>query len=280
MEVAEILAALGWGGSVPPVEALRAAVERFDEVVDPLFMVLEVAADDPWIISQEEIWRLNYGFFIFAAKRHHPALAPLLGYLSWAEEDAHEITGDFLTEEAARVLAAVACGDGDAIVEATRRKSLLWMAADAMQRALGIMALEGEWPMDRFRAYLRTTFEEQLPDHTDEPSLAWATLAELVALTQVRELEAPVRELFLAGRIDHRFLPEEEFTAHLANPDSPRNFLEAHPAITDPAEAVVRWPGVWKTRSTAVPVRAAPRIGRNDPCLCGSGLKYKRCCGK
>lgn len=24
----------------------------------------------------------------------------------------------------------------------------------------------------------------------------------------------------------------------------------------------------------------APQIGRNDPCLCGSGKKYKTCCGK
>ncbi len=27
------------------------------------------------------------------------------------------------------------------------------------------------------------------------------------------------------------------------------------------------------------PVRAAPTPGRNDPCLCGSGKKYKRCHG-
>ena len=25
---------------------------------------------------------------------------------------------------------------------------------------------------------------------------------------------------------------------------------------------------------------SAPKVGRNDPCPCGSGLKYKRCCGK
>jgi SWIM/SEC-C metal-binding protein len=24
--------------------------------------------------------------------------------------------------------------------------------------------------------------------------------------------------------------------------------------------------------------RVAPRVGRNDPCLCGSGAKYKKCC--
>ncbi len=27
-------------------------------------------------------------------------------------------------------------------------------------------------------------------------------------------------------------------------------------------------------------VREGPRIGRNDPCHCGSGKKYKKCCGK
>lgn len=27
-------------------------------------------------------------------------------------------------------------------------------------------------------------------------------------------------------------------------------------------------------------VEMAPKIGRNDPCPCGSGLKYKKCCGK
>jgi len=28
------------------------------------------------------------------------------------------------------------------------------------------------------------------------------------------------------------------------------------------------------------PMAAAPRTGRNDPCPCGSGKKYKKCCGK
>jgi len=28
------------------------------------------------------------------------------------------------------------------------------------------------------------------------------------------------------------------------------------------------------------PLRAGPRVGRNEPCPCGSGKKYKRCCGR
>lgn len=27
-------------------------------------------------------------------------------------------------------------------------------------------------------------------------------------------------------------------------------------------------------------VRDQPKIGRNDPCLCGSQKKFKKCCGK
>jgi preprotein translocase subunit SecA len=30
----------------------------------------------------------------------------------------------------------------------------------------------------------------------------------------------------------------------------------------------------------AKPIRTGPKVGRNDPCPCGSGKKYKQCCGK
>ncbi len=41
--------------------------------------------------------------------------------------------------------------------------------------------------------------------------------------------------------------------------------------------------GTWLFTEGAM-VKAKPlcvnKVGRNDPCLCGSGLKYKKCCGK
>ena len=34
-------------------------------------------------------------------------------------------------------------------------------------------------------------------------------------------------------------------------------------------------------QAAPVPIRrTSPKIGRNDPCPCGSGKKYKKCCGK
>ncbi len=28
------------------------------------------------------------------------------------------------------------------------------------------------------------------------------------------------------------------------------------------------------------PVKVGKKVGRNDPCPCGSGKKYKHCCGR
>jgi len=45
---------------------------------------------------------------------------------------------------------------------------------------------------------------------------------------------------------------------------------KASDMVTEATEAV----------SKAKPVRSGPKVGRNDPCPCGSGKKYKQCCGK
>jgi hypothetical protein len=35
-----------------------------------------------------------------------------------------------------------------------------------------------------------------------------------------------------------------------------------------------------RTRPAARPAKGTPKVGRNEPCPCGSGKKYKKCCGK
>ncbi len=45
---------------------------------------------------------------------------------------------------------------------------------------------------------------------------------------------------------------------------------KASDIVSEAAEAVEK----------AKPVRAGPKVGRNDPCPCKSGKKYKQCCGK
>jgi SEC-C motif-containing protein len=43
--------------------------------------------------------------------------------------------------------------------------------------------------------------------------------------------------------------------------------------------------GLWYFKDGRPPapvqvIRQGPKIGRNDPCTCGSGKKYKKCCGR
>jgi preprotein translocase subunit SecA len=35
---------------------------------------------------------------------------------------------------------------------------------------------------------------------------------------------------------------------------------------------------IWHSRSEGTFVRETPKVGKNEPCPCGSGRKYKKCC--
>ena len=37
---------------------------------------------------------------------------------------------------------------------------------------------------------------------------------------------------------------------------------------------------LYKEQQESTTIRKEKKIGRNDPCPCGSGKKYKKCCGK
>lgn len=37
---------------------------------------------------------------------------------------------------------------------------------------------------------------------------------------------------------------------------------------------------LYKEQKSSTTIVKGPKVGRNDPCPCGSGKKYKKCCGK
>ncbi len=60
-----------------------------------------------------------------------------------------------------------------------------------------------------------------------------------------------------------------------------RKMLETGVDVTDEPEEEddFLWDD-WQPPVVQTYVRETPKIGRNDPCPCGSGKKYKKCCGK
>jgi preprotein translocase subunit SecA len=47
-----------------------------------------------------------------------------------------------------------------------------------------------------------------------------------------------------------------------------------------PSDVVSEAAAATEAQAKAKPVRTGPKVGRNDPCPCGSGKKYKNCCGR
>ena len=68
--------------------------------------------------------------------------------------------------------------------------------------------------------------------------------------------------------ITHVQVKREEEVADLAPKDNPKRLTMSHGReISEPEK-------------NQPETRSAPKIGRNDPCPCGSGKKFKQCCGQ
>ena len=65
-------------------------------------------------------------------------------------------------------------------------------------------------------------------------------------------------------------LPQTTVHETAAPFQDPASLAESSNVVTEANEELAK----------AQPVRAVPRVGRNDVCPCGSGKKYKKCCGQ
>ncbi|MNU08201.1 preprotein translocase subunit SecA [compost metagenome] len=52
------------------------------------------------------------------------------------------------------------------------------------------------------------------------------------------------------------------------------------PSLEEPEVAEEQGDVAVATATAVAPVRSEPKVGRNDPCPCGSGKKYKHCHGQ
>ncbi len=102
------------------------------------------------------------------------------------------------------------------------------------------------------------------------------------ALSALMRAQIPVRQ---QAPDEQGQQPERRPDVKEAAPDMPdryrqnnyRTSREARPGENAQRQAASAHQG---ERQPVMPVKAAPKIGRNDPCPCGSGKKYKNCHGK
>jgi preprotein translocase subunit SecA len=78
-----------------------------------------------------------------------------------------------------------------------------------------------------------------------------------------------------------KFFPQAEEEVRTPQRRAPRGRIQASKSDSTNI-GLNRGPEQNAPEATAkpIPVRVEERIGRNDPCYCGSGKKYKHCHGK
>ena len=135
----------------------------------------------------------------------------------------------------------------------------LWVehltAVDDMRRGIGLRAYSQRDPLNEFKVEAYRMFDE-LKD-TIRHDVTHTVFRVSVAREPVAQPVARVTE----GRLD------------LGGAAAAMAAEQADPG------AVERQWQRRRSRRAPQPVRAGPKIGRNDPCWCGSGKKYKRCHG-
>jgi len=274
-----------------PVEAIRAAqADRASAV--PIF----VGAVDQYLSTGGDACAQDALFFIFhllGEWREKSAYRPLARLLRRPGDEVESILGGAVTETTHRVMAAVFDGDPTPLYEVILDPEADEFIRANMLEAIAMVTLRGEMPRAEAVRFLRTCFAELDPQ---EECWIWEGWQSAIALLGLAELEPLVAQAFARGLISRSWLGFEDFEHDLRQAiDDPTALPRARgewSLFGETIEELSSWhcfrPEALKIEERASvlwdPFQSGPAInpfrnvGRNDPCPCGSGRKFKKCC--
>ena len=90
-----------------------------------------------------------------------------------------------------------------------------------------------------------------------------------------KAVDAVTAQALLESMVTSHNLPPEVVDAVRRGAEGAARAVQA-PAAAAPAAAAARAPAA--AAAGGASISGAKRAGRNDPCPCGSGVKYKKCC--
>jgi hypothetical protein len=278
LEPAEVLADLS-SDEHDPREALESADGHRSVLVEPLLRAIEGALGHPSSASPEEATLFSYALYLLARWREPRAYPYVVRWLSLSGEAPFHIAGDVVTQDGGRILAAVCNGDLEPIKALVLDRSANQGGRGAGVSALALLAAWAEVPHESIVALFLWLAREGLER---EPGQVWNNLAVGSANIEALPLFPELRRAYADGLIEPEFIDPSELDEIESAPRGSvvEQTREQYPPIDDVVEATAWWGRSRSPRSVAVePYRAPPRVGRNEPCPCGSGKKFKKCCG-
>lgn len=299
----ELIEELVLGGDRVSMELVRAIVEREEEAVEELCKLIE--DKHYWETEDEdEWWAPIHAVKILGAMGDERAIPALLVCLDRLEEYEDDYQWEWIGEDLPDVFRRIGPAAIGPLMEYLKSDSGKdWypraVAADALIR----LAADHEERRAEILEFLHSLLKEGEPEDTDFLSSVVISLLDLCDPSSRPVIE----EAFERDLIDEfAAIPEDVERAYKEGPRIPEpvNLLEFYTPEAI-AERQERWERerreeekrreerelVERTRRRLLEEgyeidefgtvrRKTPKIGPNDPCPCGSGKKYKKCCGR
>ncbi len=290
MQAEDILAALSTAFDSVPVEALRAAASQRDALTEPLLDALGTvcdAAENDRLLPESQILLGEMAMYLLAQFREPRAFLLFQRLCHLPRELREEWLGDILTQDYPSFLASTCAGRHSSLVEMVEDASLDFMGRWVALDALLVLVANGAWARGNMIDWLVGFWPqwqplESVPDYTPlacaATDLAAAELLPNVKAAfeagQTEWLQADMAHYEQCCADDAPPVPDldsrrlhyvEDATEQMAWQTSYRDTVDDHADLFD-------------RKVVETYVRPAPKTGRNDPCHCGSGKKYKKCC--
>jgi len=313
VDIEEILRELEFNRGHFPRKAVEAAVAQREAITPHLLKLIEHACDNAEHLdddSEETGAYMGhiYAMYLLAQFRERAAYPLIVRFFSLPGELPVDLTGDVATQDLPNILASVSCGDTSLMRKMVENPALSeWVRGAALRAFLSLVAA-GEASREEVIAYYAELFRGRLERN---PSHAWDTLVSCAADLAAEELREDVAKAFDEGLVDTFFITPEEAERDLTRDKSlalPCLRRQRYGLVEDVVRLMQWWscfkqerrrgaagaglpplpsaesdvPGtpIFPSRERVEPARVERRPGRNDPCPCGSGKKYKRCCGR
>ncbi len=276
-----------------PYETVVEARDHWQEVREKFLAELVPTVADPDSAIDEDNALPIYAMFL-SAERRDAAFAPaILDLMKLPPDVIDALLGEnTLTEGLGRCLASVWHGDDEPIRALTMDESRDMFVRMAAVEAMVVRAIEGDADLNSVAELVFSLARHaagvplpsvasargKAPRKLYDPffNMLLSTLADLGASQYWAQIEQWDRN----GLID----PINEDIASLretifSSPDARLSHMFKPFYVRDTVEEMSRWACFNEPEPPEPYIRALPKVGRNDPCPCGSGKKFKKCCG-
>ncbi len=301
METAEILQKFERFQGKFERAAVEAAVARREEIVPELLRILASTVDRAAQLDGEGDYMAHlYAMFLLAQFRETRAYPLMVRFASLPGNLLDSLCGDFLTMDLGRVLASVCGGELEGIQSVIENADADEWARGAALSSLVTLVAAGQKGRDEIVSYFAQLFRGNL---TRRWSHVWDALVSYTSDLYAAELLQDIERAYEEGLVDPSYIGFEDVERDLAmGKDQVLARLAdiPHLRLVEDTAAEMGWWACFRddkpsrvngtcevsAKVTSKPAAAfsqikvtKPKTGRNEPCPCGSGKKYKKCCG-